>query len=89
MGMKARKRLWRWVTRDARDDSDDAVEVWSGFKKPERVGINFYGYPTRSYWRAERGDSTMICAKEFKKLFGKLPPTDEATKIKFSAEWLD
>lgn len=86
MGMKARKRLWRWVTRD---DDEDAVEVWSGFKKPQKIdGGDFCSYSTRKFWCVTRGDSIMICVKEFKKLFGMLPPTDEAMKIKFSAEWL-
>ncbi len=92
MGMKARKRLWRWVTRD--DEGSD-VEVWSARKKPQKQDRGYEGY--YDYYRDERKSWSVasdpwgpmtICKEEFEKLFGELPPTNKPVKIEFSAKRL-
>ncbi len=91
MGMKPRKRLWRWITRN--DESSD-VEVWSARKKPQKQICAYEAYNAGGVvppsWDVDDdawGPMT-ICKEEFEKLFGELPPTDKPVKIEFSAKWL-
>jgi hypothetical protein len=78
MGMKPRERRWRWVTRDY---NNTTVDIWSGPGKP-------WHYGDQIYWNAECS-RVCVCPNEFKKLFGFLPPIEEAIRVEFTAKQAD
>ena len=68
-------RKWRWVTLCRIGD----VEVWPSLIPPRLADF---------YWIDGTYNSSpaLICPKEFKRLFGFLPPTDKAVKVIFTAK---
>ncbi len=76
----SKKRTWRWVTRD-RDGRLQHVFIWRLARPKPRLADD-------GFWEAtgKLNDSVIVCPKEFKYLFGFLPPTDRPIKVEFSAK---
>lgn len=72
--MKKLPKGCRWVTRDG---GDADVIVHSGTAAP----VQYPGYD----WPSDYQDS-IIRRKEFRRLFGFLPPTDKPILVRFTAE---
>ncbi len=79
MGMKPRKRLWRWVTREGRGDAT----IWPGTAQPElEEATDSWG--GRRKWDQAGGLPTFCCVEEFKAISGFIPKADSCQKVSFS-----
>ncbi len=72
----AKRRTWRWVTRDV-----GFVKIWAEYKKPE---LNSYG----EWWNLSSGapGPTTVAAFTIHTLFGLTIPTDHPVKVEFTAK---
>ena len=72
----AKRRTWRWVTRDP--DSNLLVVVWRSSEKPQLDVDRLWG-------NVDQDSMFPICADEFKCLTDLIIPTDRPVKVEFSA----
>ncbi len=92
----AKRRTWRWVTRDQYPDGYGDIGVWTrATPVPRQIHHESFedGKPSYEYreWKQgkkSRADTT-VCPREFRRLTGLTIPTDRPVKVEFTARILE
>lgn len=78
-----KRRTWRWVTRDNENDGDhDFLHIWESLAEPVDYGEEGGFCPVAD----DCDNSVVVCAVEFKDLFGFVPRPGQCLKVEFSAK---
>src|SRR5690348_2433389 len=77
------QRTWRWVTTQTNHDNDPLsfVCIWTDAWRP-RTDVE-------GEWWCGDDDHALVCAKEFKAIFGFLPTPQKPIKVEFSGKILE
>ncbi len=92
----AKRRTWRWVTREQNPEENADIGIWSrATPQPRQVHYECFedgkpSYEYRDWGQGKRGMADVsICPDEFEKLTGLTIPTDHPVKVEFSARIIE
>ena len=87
----AKRRTWRWVTRDPGEGEAQWVCIWKLASVPRLRKINWWdGWEwTQTHKAGGLSDLWDCCYEEFKRELNITIPTDRPVKVEFTARVLD
>jgi hypothetical protein len=87
----AKRRTWRWVTRDPEQISDPCICIWKLASIPRLETFSWTGYQkwTQPDKNGEASDLWDCCYQDFKRELNITIPTDRPVKVEFTARVLE